>query len=168
MKDALLEKLASLADLPQGWHFGEGIAARPKAVAVAKEIYRKLDKPNATDVFPGMDGSLALVFYFGNRCVEISISPTGRLDLAVEEGMGFGYREVVTKSDSSLEEAVEQVEEEYSDFLDRIEANNPELQAAIDSALEQVYQERNKAVPVTADTVLETLEGLEDSQSPPS
>ena len=108
--DPLLTKLQELADLPDGWRFGEGIPPRSTVIHIAQKIYQRLaDFRLRADAFPGIDGSLTLVFYADERCVEIYISQDGRLDLSVEEGEGFDFREVKDISNASVSNAVEEV-----------------------------------------------------------
>ena len=108
--DPLLGKLQELADLPNGWRFGEGIPPPPTVIHTAREIYQRLaDSRLQVDAFPGVDGSLSLVFYANERCVEIYISQDGKLDLSVEEGEGFDFREITTISNASVLDVMNQV-----------------------------------------------------------
>ena len=108
--DPLLGKLQELADLPDGWRFGEGIPPRPTVIHTAQEIYQQLaDFRLKADAFPGVDGSLSLVFYAHERCVEIYISQDGKLDLSVEEGEGFDLEEITAISDASIADVINQV-----------------------------------------------------------
>ncbi len=108
--DRLLAKLQELADLPDGWRFGEGIPPRPQAIDKARAIYRRLALLwLKADVFPSADGSVCLVFYAGERCVEIQVSQTGTLDVCVEQGKGADFQEIKDIPDASMAEAVEEV-----------------------------------------------------------
>lgn len=108
--DPLLTKLQELADLPDGWRFGEGISPQPAVLHKAEEIYQLTASLRLrADAFPGADGSLSLVFYVEERCVEIHISRNGKINLCVEEGEGFTFQESKDISDASVAEAVEQV-----------------------------------------------------------
>ena len=108
--DPLLAKLQELADLPDGWRFGEGIAIDPAVLHTAQDIYRRLANfPLKADAFPGTDGSLSLVFYSDDRCVEICISQDGGLDLAVEEGEGFDFRETEAIPNASFQDVLYQI-----------------------------------------------------------
>lgn len=108
--EPLLAKLRELADLPAGWRFGEGVPPRPVALHTARHICHHLaDFRLKADVFPGADGSLSLVYYAGERCVEIYISQDGGLDLSVEEGEGFDFREIASQANASIHDAIVQV-----------------------------------------------------------
>ena len=108
--DPLLGKLQELADLPDGWRFGEGIPPQPTVIHTALEIHQRLAGFRLkADAFPSVDGSLSLVFYAHERCVEIYISQDGKLDLSVEEGEGFDFREINEIADASITDVVEEV-----------------------------------------------------------
>ncbi len=107
--DPLLAKLQELADLPDGWRFGEGIPPQPHALDKARAIYRRLAFLRLkADVFPSADGAVCLVFYAGERCVEIQVSQTGTLDVCVEEGKGFDFQEIRNIPDAAMAKAVEE------------------------------------------------------------
>ena len=108
--DPLLTKLEELADLQDGWRFGEGIPPRPTAIHTAQEIYQRLAGFRLkADAFPGIDGSLSLVFYAAERCVEIDISQDGKLTLSVEEGEGFDFEEIKTVPNATIFDVMKQV-----------------------------------------------------------
>ncbi len=109
-QDPLLTKLQELANLPDGWRFGEGVSPQPYTLRRAQEIYQQVAYLRLkADAFPGADGSLSLVFYADERCVEIYISPDGKLDLSVEEGEGREFQEIKNTSDVSIANVVEEV-----------------------------------------------------------
>ena len=90
-----LIKLEETANLPRGWRFGEGVPPTKQAIDLARSIYQKFAFLRLkADVFPVVNGSLLLVFYAGETCVELAISHVGKIDLAVEEGKGFDFQEV--------------------------------------------------------------------------
>ena len=108
--DPLLTKLEELAALQDGWRFGEGIPPRPEAIHTVQEIYQQLANFQLqADVFPGADGSLTLVFYAEERCIEIHVSQDREINISVEEGEGFDFREIKEISNVSITEAVEEV-----------------------------------------------------------
>ena len=108
--DLLLAKLQALADLPDGWRFGEGVAICSKVLQTARDICERLaDCPLKADAFPSADGSLSLVYYAGDRCVETFISRDGSLAVSVEEGQGFDFSEIETIPNASVEDVLDQV-----------------------------------------------------------
>ena len=104
--DPLLAKLQKLAHLPDGWEYGKGKPTHPHVYKVACSIYQRLASSLwlQADAFPCADGSLYLVFYSGQRCVEIRIWAHGGIDLSVEEGFGQDFQELLEKEDVSLDE----------------------------------------------------------------
>ena len=108
--DPLLKKLQELADLPDGWRFGEGLPPQPNALLAAREIYQEAAPFRLkADAFPGADGSLTLTFYAAERCVEVGISPDGNIDISVEDGYGFDFEEIKDISDASLLDVIREV-----------------------------------------------------------
>ena len=102
--DPLLAKLQELAHLPYGWEYGKGKPTLPHVHKTAGSIYRRLASLQLqVDAFPCADGSLYLVFYSGQRCVEIRIWAHGGIDLSVEEGIGQDVQELLEKEDISLD-----------------------------------------------------------------
>lgn len=92
---AVLSKIRELENLPRGWRFGKGIPPTTHAADVARSLYQEFAFLQLkADAFPGVDGSLSLVFYAGETCMELDISPKGGIDLYVEEGKGFDFRVV--------------------------------------------------------------------------
>jgi hypothetical protein len=101
--DPVLVKIQELANLLPGWRFGKGIPPTPFAVIKVKDIYRVGSEFRLkADVFPGENGSLTLVFYSGDTCVELYVSPDGVVDLSVEQGEGFDFEELQDQSDASI------------------------------------------------------------------
>ena len=108
--DSLLTKLKELANLPDGWRFGEGVPPQPPALDTAQEIYRQLASLRLkADAFPGVDGSLTLVFYADERCVEVQISRNGEISVCVEEGEGFDFQEIEDIENASIDNVVKEV-----------------------------------------------------------
>ena len=106
----LLLKLRELAELPEGWQYGEGIPPLEQVIQTAEEIYNKLSFFQfQVDAFPGLDGSLSLVFYSDQRCVEIDISQDGKLNLSMEDGKGYEYEEIESIPDASFQDVMNQV-----------------------------------------------------------
>lgn len=93
--DAFLIKLRETANLPQGWRFGEGRPPAKQVVAIARSLYQEFSALRLkADIFPGVDGSLSLVFYAHEISVELDIAPQGTIDLTIEEGQGFDFQEL--------------------------------------------------------------------------
>ena len=103
--DPLLTKLDKLASLPAGWHYGDGSPTRHEVTTTAISLYHQMAKFGLkADAFPWPNGSLSLVFYSGDMCVEINIHSQDEWDLIVEKGYGFEYDEIHDVSDASLED----------------------------------------------------------------
>lgn len=93
--DRIEEKLKALLRLPVGWNFGDGVPATREAVGGAIAIWQQY-RPFGivADVFPGEQGSVLLVFYCGESCLELTISPKGDVvDLSSQTGIGFEFNE---------------------------------------------------------------------------
>lgn len=93
--DPFLMKLEETANLSYGWRFGKGLPPAKRAVAVARTLYQEFSFLRLkADIFPGVDGSLSLIFYVDETCVELDISPQGTIDLYTQEGKGSDFQEV--------------------------------------------------------------------------
>lgn len=93
--DSFLIKFEETANLPYGWRFGKGLPPAKQAVTIARTLYEEFSFLRLkADIFPGVDGSLSLVFYAGETCVELDISPRGLIDLYKQEGKGSDFQEV--------------------------------------------------------------------------
>ena len=103
--DPLLTKLERLASLPEGWHYGDGSPTRHEITITAIDLYHQMAKYGLkADAFPWPNGSLSLVYYNGDMCVEIDIHSKDEWDLIVEKGYGFEYDEIHEVSDASFED----------------------------------------------------------------
>ena len=104
--DALLNKLKELASLPDGWHFGEGVPTRPEVLIATLDLYYRTARYDLkTDAFPWSNGSVSLVFYERDMCVEISIHERDTYDVVVEKGYGFEYDILLDIDNASFEDA---------------------------------------------------------------
>ena len=112
--DPLIKKLEELAKLPDGWHYGEGVSPSGMAIEIAKSIYENVRVLSIqADVFPGTDGSLSIVFYEGDSCIEILISASGELDLTKEVGKGSEFEEIEDQQSITFEYAIRRVADLY-------------------------------------------------------
>ena len=103
--DPLLKKLAELASLPAGWDYGDGIPTRREVTRTAIGLYRHMAKSGLkVDAFPWPNGSVSLVFYRGDMCVEVNIFTQDTYDVVVEKGYGFEYDVMSEISDASLDD----------------------------------------------------------------
>ena len=84
--DALNRKIEEFADLPDGWHYGSGVAATEQAVTAARKVKSLLLENNAHDVeaFPDVDGGILVCGYHHDDTVEVLCSPQGTMDLVHE------------------------------------------------------------------------------------
>jgi len=79
-------QIRSFAQLPNGWHYGEGRGATDKAVATAVGANSLLLMHGAHDVeaFPDVEGGILLSGYHGDHTLEILCDPSGRMDMLHE------------------------------------------------------------------------------------
>ncbi len=99
----MLTKLREMGMLPAGWHFGSGETPSSPAIETAVGLWATFKNPLLPgDVFPGEDGSVLLVFYRDDRCVELTIDPQGLVrNLGIERGRGFDFEAVAQLSNPS-------------------------------------------------------------------
>jgi hypothetical protein len=88
-------KIASFAELEEGWDFGAGRPSPPEVVAFAQQICEAgkwfAERANA---FPGVDGEIVVAFYFGDNIVDITVNTDLTLDYVHELGRGVEYEEL--------------------------------------------------------------------------
>ncbi len=79
-------KIRSFAQLPDGWHYGEGCAATEQAVTAALDVNAQflMHIPDAVEVFPAVDGGVMVCGYWRDHMLEIICGPSGRLDMVHE------------------------------------------------------------------------------------
>ena len=103
--DPLLTKLAKLASLPAGWDYGVGIRTRREVTRTAIDLYHHMAKFGLkADAFPWPNGSLSLVFYRGDMCVEVNIHDQDEYHVVIEKGYGFEYDIMHEIPDASLDD----------------------------------------------------------------
>ncbi len=77
-------KVREFANLPDGWHFGDGVAPPLDRIERAVHLIRRgsllgLKRANA---FPGVNGQVEVTFYDDDRMLEITIETDGSLTVA--------------------------------------------------------------------------------------
>lgn len=106
--EALLNKLNDLANLAEGWHFGEGVPTKPEVLIATLDLYYRIARYDLkVDAFPWPNGYVTLVFYNADKCVEIVIRERDDYDVVVEQGHGFDY-DVLHEIDNASFEDVRQ------------------------------------------------------------
>lgn len=102
-------KINSFAELPAGWHFGEGMPPSPDRVKNARLLHFEFVRSGftRTNAFPGIDGQIMVTAYRGSEYHEFSLELDGSLDYVFE----LGNEEQDCKENLSLEEALEIVRE---------------------------------------------------------
>ncbi|MBW8035918.1 MAG: hypothetical protein FVQ79_09880 [Planctomycetes bacterium] len=90
-----IRKIRNFALLEPGWSHGEGMPISDVVILIAESMYTygaSLDFD--ANAFPGLHGDVAVAFYKGARCLEIVIQPSLTVDVHIEEGEGFSFKEV--------------------------------------------------------------------------
>jgi hypothetical protein len=100
-------KIFSFLSLPDGWEFGEGKApsfvTAARSVAVANRMMASgFEK---ADAFAAADGSILVVGYLVDNCIEVYVYPSGKLAVAFEEA----DVEIEAHEDLSLQQAFEMI-----------------------------------------------------------
>lgn len=87
---ALLDKIAGLRALRNGWNYGSGNAVAKASAQNAVQLARMLQVIGIEefDAFPGDTGSVMLAAYRGNESVEIQCFPNGTYDYQFEDANG--------------------------------------------------------------------------------
>ena len=83
-------KILRFADLPDGWHFGQGKAASWGTVGSALSVLGLGDVLGLpSDAFPGADGEIAVSFYGEGEVFEVVVGPHG-VETAFSEPLDGG------------------------------------------------------------------------------
>jgi hypothetical protein len=94
-----IQKVREFAELPNGWHFGDGMAPPQPRIDKAILIISRarllgLERANA---FPGVDGQIEVTFYDDGRMLEITIEADNSLTIAEDENdIQVGFSEAVS------------------------------------------------------------------------
>lgn len=105
--DPVASQILGFGRAPAGWHFGSGGPASRRTIRLALRIYRAARARGLeAEAFHGESGEIALVFARANRSVELTIDPTGRIDLSVERGVGFEFDVLERIQGASIREVV--------------------------------------------------------------
>ena len=97
-------KLEEFRSLPDGWHFGEGVSATPKAYTGAHLLLNLASIWRApADVFPEAEGGILLVAYDDGGDFEILCRADGSFDLILD----FNDEEVLREEGVSRFRALE-------------------------------------------------------------
>lgn len=107
--DQTVRRILAYHQLPEGWHFGEGVRIRPESIAAALRIHGAFVAAGLrkTDTFPGVCGEVQVTAYSDRHFHEVTIRPDGSVDYYLEEdGREKGHHDGL-----SLDEAVLAVHE---------------------------------------------------------
>lgn len=101
--DLVLEELNSFADLDEGWSYGEGKPIDSIVINKAKRVY-KIGKYflKTVNVFPGVDGSILVVFHTQDHSIEVSVNEDLTLNVVIEKGIGFDFQVIKEKDNIEL------------------------------------------------------------------
>jgi hypothetical protein len=80
------DKIASFAELPEGWDYGKGAPIPQETLesAFAWNSFLRAHNFFETDAFPGSDGEVVVATGYGNHYLEIIIEPDGRISVAYD------------------------------------------------------------------------------------
>ena len=80
-------KLISFAELENGWHYGEGVPAKPEVIASALAILDKLSSVGIERVnaFPGIAGEARVTAYIEDDYHEFTVETNGIISYVHEQ-----------------------------------------------------------------------------------
>jgi hypothetical protein len=83
---ATAEKVLSFGSLRPGWHYGEGVAPKQKAIEAALTIFWQFYFAGFedTDAFPGIDGEIMVTAYHGDHYLEVLVETDGTMNFSYE------------------------------------------------------------------------------------
>ena len=82
-----IQKLRDFANLPNGWHFGDGVAPSQERIdqAILFINHGRSRGLSRTNAFPGVNGQIEVTFYDDDRMLEITIEADDSLTIAEDE-----------------------------------------------------------------------------------
>ncbi|MCI0486290.1 MAG: hypothetical protein L0229_06785 [Blastocatellia bacterium] len=111
---ATTKKIQGFKNLPQGWHYGEGVP--PSDDTINKAVSLNIEAANSeftkTNAFPGIDGEIQFTIYQGEAYLEFTIETNGSITFLYEEN----NEEKEYQENLSFNEAVEKIR----DFKEKV------------------------------------------------
>jgi len=82
-----IKKISSFAELPIGWHFGEGVSSFPENIEEATKLLRFAGflGVTRTNAFPGINGQVQVTFYHKDLMLELTLESDGFVTIAEDE-----------------------------------------------------------------------------------
>ena len=92
LQDTVQGKIRSLADLQDGWDYGEGVRPSKETIEAALNIYLKArDYVLDVEVYPVGNGTIELSFSYEDRFVDVIVKPGSKYELYCEVGIGQNF-----------------------------------------------------------------------------
>lgn len=97
-------KLRALADLQEGWNYGEGAAFSPSHLQRMEMLLRRVESAGflETDVFPGPDGNVVLAVYLPDVYFEIELRKNGSLEFIHELPSGQAVEALTESTEDAI------------------------------------------------------------------
>lgn len=97
-------KIVSFRNLPNNWHYGEGISPSRETIDIALKFnyVARIVQFSKTDAFPGIDGEIQFCAYKDSLYVEFTIEPNDKITFVYE----VGSTEIEYCENLSFEEAI--------------------------------------------------------------
>jgi len=79
-----IQKVRDFAELPEGWHFGEGLPPSQGRIgqAIGFLEYAQFSDLERANAFPGINGQVEVTFYRADRMLEITIEADDSITIA--------------------------------------------------------------------------------------
>jgi hypothetical protein len=89
-----------MANLRPGWSYGRGRIITQPVIQKAEELLEFGSMLHLrSEVFPGTEGQIAVGFYQGDVCVQVTVTADLSLGLRKERGRGFDYEDLIDPTD---------------------------------------------------------------------
>ena len=93
--DGVLAEIASFAELPPGWHYGEGAPIPQRTIAIATSIVEHVRQLGIGDIdaFAGCGGEISLVLSYSEFEIEAIVESDGSVSVACDlNGSQVSYK----------------------------------------------------------------------------
>jgi len=147
------ERIRSFQNLPDGWHYGEGVMIPDHVRDDALEISEMFESHEAEDIeaFPCADGGILVSGYRGKRTVDVLCRPCGMLDISMEED-GILQEDETDRNPDDLEAFLKGLMWEKKSFV--YSTRNNSVSVRVDSRVRPLGNPLTEATLSSTETAL--------------
>jgi hypothetical protein len=152
-----IQKVRGFSNLPEGWHFNEGVPPTLERVerAIRFLAYAELNRLSRANAFPGTSGQIEVTFYLDTRMLEITLEADDSITIAEDVGdEQFYFEENLFTYDAyrKIEEFSQEIWLSSDLFI-----GSTMILSAVGSRVPPLISEAESPFPLWTATVLEAI-----------